>query len=358
MTESIAGRVYCMDLGTGTIDLLYRDPAKLAENWTRIVAPSPALVHMGQVQAAPGPLFVDGWVVGGGPFKKALVKHAAEHRTVLTPRCAAIVKNNEAIVRGHGIEISEEAPEGATRIWADELRLADHLEILAKLGEPPPDGFAVAVQDHGGSDDGLPDRVHRFAEFRDILAGSPRVEDFAFTAATVPRPFRRLATAARYLEEHGGGRPYLVMDTVFAGLLGCLESRPAEGAGPVLAVNLGNSHATAAIVEQGEVLALFEHHTRVFKKGLAPLPERLQEFCDAALTEEGVREDGGCGVWYRRPGEPLAPVAARCSGPRRGLLAGKTLPGGLVAEEAFAGVDPMMVGPLGLAAAWDRVTSR
>lgn len=346
--------VYCMDLGTGTIDLLYRDPAKLPENWTRIVAPSPALVHMNQVYAAPGPLFVDGWVVGGGPFKKALVKHAAKHKTVLTPRCAAIVKNNRQVVLDAGIEVSEDKPEGATEIWADELRIADHLAVLEKLGEPPPDGFSVAVQDHGGSDDGLPDRVHRFSEFQTILDTRPALEDFAFTAATVPAPFLRMRTACEYLEKHGGGRPYLVMDTVFAGLLGCLASRPEEVAGVHLAVNIGNSHATAALVDSGEVVALFEHHTRVFKRDGDLLATRLGEFCAGVLTEEGVREDGGCGVWYREPGRAVTPVAARCSGPRREILGGRTLPDGTVAEVAFAGVDAMMVGPLGLAAAWDR----
>ena len=352
MAGAKAARVYCMDLGTGTMDVLLRDPDKLPENWTRFVVPSPALLHMNQVQRATGPLFVDGWVVGGGPFKKALVAHAKDHRTVLTPRCAAIVKNDHGIVRAAGIEISEEKPEGATEIWADELRLADHLDILAKVGEDPPDGFAVAVQDHGGSDDGLPDRVHRFSEFKEILKGAPRLEDFAFTHDTVPAPFLRLRTAARYLEEHGEGRPYLVMDTVFAGLLGCLESRPAEARGVHLAVNIGNSHLTAALVDDGEVLALFEHHTRCFKKDPEALTQRLDEFCRGALDEAGVREDGGCGVWYRDAGAD--PVSARCSGPRRSILAGRSLPGGLVAEEAFAGVDPMMVGPLGLAAAFDR----
>lgn len=355
MSDPQPKTVYCMDLGTGTIDILLRDAAKLPENWTRIVAPSPALTHMKAVERAPGPVFVDGWVVGGGPFKKALVKHAARHRTVLHPNVSAIVKNNLQVVLDAGIEVGEEVPEGATKIWADELRIADHLDILAKLGEDPPDGFAVAVQDHGGSDDGLPDRVHRFSEFQEILDKRPHLQDFAFTAATVPAPFRRMQTACRYLEEHGGGRPYLVMDTVFAGLLGCLASRPQETAGVHLAVNIGNSHTTAALVDDEEVVALFEHHTRIFKRDGDLLATRLGEFVAGALTEQGVRDDGGCGVWYREAGAQRTPVAARCSGPRREILAGRTLPDGTVAEEAFAGVDPMMVGPLGLAAAWDRL---
>ncbi len=344
-----------MDLGTGTIDILLRDPDKLPENWTKIVAPSPALTHMKAVQNAPGDVFVDGWIVGGGPFKKALSKRAQTHSVVLTPRCSAIVKNNCQIVKDAGIQISEECPSGATSIWADELRLADHLDILAKLGEDPPEGFAVAVQDHGGSDDGLPDRVHRFSEFRTILAKAPRLEDFAFTASTVPAPFLRMRTAADYLEKYGEGRPYIVMDTVFAGLLGCMASCPQEVDGLHLAVNIGNSHTTAALIDNEEVVALLEHHTRLFKKNPDLLLKRLGEFCEGALTEEGVREDGGCGVWYRKDPPSLIPVAARCSGPRREILAGKTLPHGIRAEEAFAGVDPMMVGPLGLAAAWDRI---
>jgi uncharacterized protein (DUF1786 family) len=343
-----------MDLGTGTVDILYRDPSKLPENWTRIVAPSPALVHMEKVKQIDGPLFVDGWIVGGGPFKKALIKHATRYQTVIHPRATAIIKNNARIVREAGVEISTEVPEGATRLWADELRIRDHLQILENLGEPTPDGFAVAVQDHGGSDDGLPDRAHRFSEFKEILENDPRLEDFAFGLQEVPTAFRRLRSAAEYLDRFGYGLPFLVMDTVFAGLLGCLQSRPQEEEGVHLLVNLGNSHTTAALVDQGKVLALFEHHTRLFRKDPDLLPVRLDEFCRGVLTEEGVREDGGCGAWYRAPGKALNITSARCSGPRRQILADRRLPGGQLAEAAFAGVDPMMVGPIGLAEAWDR----
>lgn len=346
-------RVYCMDLGTGTIDVLLRDPSRLVENQTRFVAPSPALVHMEAVYRTEGPLFVDGWICGGGPFKKALVKHAAKHRTVLHPRVSAIVKNNCEIVRSHGIEISEEIPEGATVLMADELRIEDHLEILARMGEDPPDGFAVAAQDHGGSDDGLPDRVHRFSEFKELLARDPRLEDFAFVHGEVPAPFLRLREAARYLHELGGGRPFVVMDTVFAGLLGCAVSRPIAPGSLVMLVNFGNSHITAALVRDHSVLALFEHHTSKFKRDPDGLIERLTRFAAGVITEEQVREDGGCGSWYREPGTARVVDEVRCSGPRRAVLAGRTFPGGMVAEGAFEGVDPMMVGPMGLAAAYD-----
>lgn len=344
--------IYCMDLGTGTIDLLLRDPAKLTENQTRIVAPSPALVHMDEVYQAPGPIFVRGHIVGGGPFAKALIQHAKKHRTVLHPSVSAIVKNSCSIVTGHGLEISEEIPEGATVIEADELRIRDHEEILARLGEPRPEGYAVAVQDHGGSDDGLPDRVHRFSEFKSVLTNQPRLVDFAFTKATVPAPFRRMRAGAEYLESHLDGRPYILMDTVFAGLLGCYISLP-PGEGIHLLVNVGNSHTTAALVQGETVLGLFEHHTKVFKKKPELLPIRLDEFARSQLTEDGVREDGGCGVWYLEPGREIPVQTVRCSGPRREILAGRALPGGNIAERAFQGVDAMMVGPLGLAAAFD-----
>ncbi len=350
-----ARRLYCMDLGTGTLDVLLRDPEKLPENQTRFVAPSPALTHMKQVEFHAGAktLWVDGWIVGGGPFAKALKERAKDKRTVLSTRCSAIVKNDPGVVKAAGIEISDECPDGAAVLHADELRLDDHRKILAMLGEDPPEGYAIAVQDHGGSDDGLPDRVHRFSEFRRQLQGSPRLEDFAFCRGEVPATFRRLSTSAHYLEAHGDGQPWIVMDTVFAGLLGCLAARD-PGTGTCLLVNIGNSHVTAALVRQGHVLGLFEHHTRVLKKdpdGL--LIDRLAGFCRGVLTEDGVRADGGCGVWYRAAGTTHGVDEVRCSGPRRSLLAGRRFPWGTVAEAAFQDVDAMMVGPLGLARAFD-----
>lgn len=354
VAEKRRKKVYCMDLGTGTLDVLYRDPDKLAENQTRYVAPSPALVHMARAEAAGEVLYVDGWIVGGGPFAKALdARVKAGKRTILHPSVSAIVKNNEAVVRAKGIEISETCPPGADRIFADELKLDDQRRILAMMGDGPIEGWAIAVQDHGGSDDGLPDRVHRFSEFKALLAKEPRLVDFAAKGPEELSPsFRRLRTCCAYLEKHGGGLPYVVMDTVFCGLLGCLLSVPREDATSLL-VNIGNSHITATVVRAGAILALFEHHTRVFKKEPDRLLHWLAEFARGVHTEDGVRHDGGCGAWYRDHGRELAIDAARVSGPRREILAGRVLPGGVVAEEAFARVDAMMVGPLGLAAAFD-----
>jgi uncharacterized protein (DUF1786 family) len=105
----------------------------------------------------------------------------------------------------------------------------------------------------------------------------------------------------------------------------------------------------AAIISEGKIVALMEHHTRRLS------PEKIQRllisFADGKLNDEEVFEDGGHGLFYLEdaPGfRELEVIAA--TGPNRNVLRKTSLQ---VHFAAPAG-DVMMTGPIGLVEAVKR----
>ena len=140
------------------------------------------------------------------------------------------------------------------------------------------------------------------------------------------------------------------MDTAFAAILGCLEDPAIKGAATVLAVNVGNGHTMAALLEGKKIVGVLEHHTRLLHA--EKLEELLVAFADGRLSDDEVFMDKGHGLFFLN--EPLGfseidKIAA--TGPNRHLLTPTTLP---VHFAAPAG-DVMMTGPMGLVAATKRI---
>jgi len=135
----------------------------------------------------------------------------------------------------------------------------------------------------------------------------------------------------------------LLMDTAPAALLGCLQDSHVKEADPVLAVNVGNGHTIAAIISNGEVTGIVEHHTRMLSA--QKIEGLLVAFADGKLSDEEVFQDGGHGLFQLRdpPGfSAINRIAA--TGPNRGVLSGTALN---VHFAAPAG-DVMMTGLIGL----------
>ena len=104
------GPVLCLDIGTGTQDVLLALPGVCVENWPKFVLPSPAcrieqeLVRLGQEER-------DVWLCGqnmGGGFAEAardLVKKG--HKVAATSEAATALHNDPERVSGMVIEIAE-----------------------------------------------------------------------------------------------------------------------------------------------------------------------------------------------------------------------------------------------------------
>lgn len=345
-------RILAIDIGAGTRDLLLYDPAKRLENCVQLILPSFTKVMARRIDAATSDLHLRGRIVGGGPMVRALRRHLSRgHRVSIGPEAAYTIKNEPGKVLERGLEIREQ--EGGVAFELDELELPALQSFLATFEEKlePGDGVAVAVQDHGNAPSGHSERDFRWRHFAESLAREPRLTSLVYQADAVPPCFRRMQSVAAYLRQHLPGCPFVVADTCVAALLGCLS--PLGGYAPApgqvdLVVNLGNGHTMAGILRDGEVLALFEHHTHDLELRPDNLPRFVGQLVEGTLRGDDVVADGGEGAFLRE-----AVGAARLSrflvtGPRRRLALERPFPFACRPEFAAPAGNMMITGCLGL----------
>jgi uncharacterized protein (DUF1786 family) len=147
-----------------------------------------------------------------------------------------------------------------------------------------------------------------------------------------------------YLESNG--HKSILMDTGSAALFGAaMDPRFVD---PGLIMNFGNGHTVAAILSEGKITALFEHHTSQLD------PEKLRHFvsglCGGTLNNSDIFDDGGHGAFIECVPDKLRSTLA--TGPRRDLfLQSGALKGAVAAAPAG---DMMITGCIGLMEAWSR----
>jgi len=130
--------------------------------------------------------------------------------------------------------------------------------------------------------------------------------------------------------------PILVMDTSFSAILGCTD----EVNGPSLIVNIGNGHTIAALIIDGKIEGLYEHHTHE----LTPkkLENDLRLFLRGELSREKVFKDNGHGVITLSPF--YGDTSIFVTGPNRDIFKGTSFR----FTYAAPGGNTMMTGPMGL----------
>lgn len=145
----------------------------------------------------------------------------------------------------------------------------------------------------------------------------------------------------------------VVMDTAPAAILGCLEDPTIKGDIKILAVNVGNGHTMATLIEDNGIIGVLEHHTRLLN------PQKIEQlliaFAEGRLSDAEVFRDNGHGVFLlKKPLEFSKIEKIVATGPNRSLLTKTNLP---VHFAAPAG-DVMMTGPMGLVEATKRIFNR
>ena len=347
-------KVLALDIGAGTKDvLLFDSQKKNIENCIKLVLPSPSQVFAAKIKEATQlrkDLFVKGEIIGGGAFSYALREHVEKGlRVLITEKAAYTVRNDLDEVKQLGIEIvkDENASAGfqGETLTIEEINLGQLQKFLTSFGETfsDIDVIAIAIQDHGVFPKGTSNRRFRIQKIRELLKGNPKPENLSFTEEEIPPCFLRMKSAAEASRKQLPQAHVLLMDTAPDAILGCIKDPALKKADPVLAVNLGNGHTMAAIISQGEIIGVMEHHTRL----LTPqkIERLLYDFADGKLTDEQVFKDKGHGLFYltEPPGfSRIQKIAA--TGPNRNILSRTKLP---IHFSAPAG-DVMMTGPVGL----------
>jgi len=347
-------KILAIDIGAGTEDiLLYDEEKESIENCVKMVLPSPSLIFAERVKKATRlckDFFVNGSVIGGGAFAHALRDHIKSRLKVLmTEQAAYTIRNDLDEVRSLGIEIIHGEDElgnfDGEILTIEELDIRKLERFLAEFGESLSDVdiVAVAVQDHGVFPKGMSNRRFRVQKMKELLEGDPKPENLAFEEDEIPQCFLRMKSAAQAVKDQLPNARALVMDTSPAAILGCLEDSMVEKANSVLAVNVGNCHTMAAMISDGEISALMEHHTR--RSTSLKIRQLLTDFADRKLSDEQVFKDGGHGLFYLAESRNFSKVeVVAATGPNRSIL-GKT---GLRVHFAAPAGDVMMTGPVGL----------
>jgi uncharacterized protein (DUF1786 family) len=312
------GSILCLDIGSGTQDVLLASPGLEPENWTQLVLPSPARLvaqRVAALTAAGKHIWLYGGNMGGG-FGRALKAHMqAGLRVSSTLAASRAVHDNPAVVTSMGIEFAEQRPCDSVGVFLADYSPEFWSTLLRQLGLPQPAMVAACAQDHGYCQES--NRMARMHTWRALLEHSVDPAQWIYEGA-VPENLTRLAA----LQAYTGGA---VADSATAAVLGALsmpEVADRSFRQGVSVINVGNGHIVAMLLYHGGVRGIFEHHTgmRTQEEYLADLKEfRLQW-----LPDEQVRATGGHGTAFAPYSEEAGGfVPTYILGPQRAFLAGQ-----------------------------------
>jgi uncharacterized protein (DUF1786 family) len=331
-------KILAIDIGAGTQDILLFDSAKKIENCISLVLPTPSKFIAEKLKSIDSHIYIYGDTIGGGALSRAILNHFKKgYRVVMEELAAYSIRNDLDEVKSMGIEVGEYP--GLDHFQKLEIREVD-LPVLegfvSNFGENlRVDVIAIAVQDHGVAPRGVSDRAFRFEKMEAMLRQDRRPETFCFVENSIPPYYLRMRSALKAVRRTSL-TPVLIMDTAFSAILGCME----EVTGPSLVVNVGNGHTIAALVIEGKIEGLYEHHTHELT------PEKLERdlslFAKGKLDGKKVFEENGHGAITLNPYQ--GEVRVFVTGPNRDLFKGT----GMKFTYAAPGGNTMMTGPMGL----------
>jgi uncharacterized protein (DUF1786 family) len=336
--QSNGKRILAIDVGAGTQDILFFDPARGLENNIKFVLPSQTQIIARKISRIDEDLLITGEIMGGGPVTMAILGHLKKgHRVVMTEISGRTVRDDLDVVREEGIEIVTEKESenlGLTKIEAKDVDLDLIFNFISEVGEGLPDFIGVAVQDHGYEKD-KSDRAFRFEKIRKMLEDGATLEEFLFNDP--PRYYSRMNAMLRHIKKSFDGG-VAVIDSKFAAVAGALHGVKER---PCLCVDVGNGHTMAALVNKG-IEGILEHHTHALTN--VGLEDYILRLADGKVTNEEVFNDNGHGCYIKSAPGIKKIKRILVSGPNRNLLKDSKLK----AEFASPYGDVMMTGPVGI----------
>jgi len=309
----------CLDIGSGTQDVLLYSPDVEIENCPKFVLPSPALQIGRRIEG----LRMQGrniWLHGrnmGGGVTRFIRAHQQAGLTVAASESAAYTMADDLTrVTGMGIELTGSCPDGYTPVLLTDFNETWWRNFLEAAELPWPDRIAACAQDHGFHP-GESNRRGRFKLWQTFLKeGGGRPE-----ALVYERPPEMLTRLADLQEDISGGP---VSDTGAAAVLGALfvdEIEKQSHETGITLVNIGNSHLVAFLLYSGRIHGVYEQHTGCVDGD--KLWGDLKKFRRGCLSFEQVFEDRGHGcLSLDLPAEANGFKPTHVLGPRRGMLNG------------------------------------
>jgi len=343
-------RYLLVDIGAGTMDLLFYDDA--SDTSYKAVASSP-VKHLAQkTSRIPGDLVVTGNEMGGGAISKLLCQRARKSAVVMSASAAATIHHNPEKVRAAGITIAGQekicglqAEKAYHHLTLRDLD-ADRLKhIFSGWGIPFRfDIIGVCAQDHGVPPDGVSHLDYRHILLRDALSPTPFADALLYSQRDIPDSLNRLHCIAKDAARFPCTEIY-VMDSGMAAILGATQDPLALAKERLLVLDIATSHTVGAAVWKGELCGFFEYHTRDIT--LERLESLVIDLAEGNLSHKDILAEGGHGAYVRKAFGFQAADIIIATGPKRRLLKDSRLP---VHFGAPLG-DNMMTGNVGLLAA-------
>jgi uncharacterized protein (DUF1786 family) len=320
-------QILCVDVGTGTQDILLFDSERELENCVQLILPSPTKIVAGRIARATvagKAVLLTGRTMGGGPSTWAAEEHLRRGVPVYaTPDAARTFDDELPKVEAMGIRVvSDDEAIGlkdVIRIRLSDFDFAAIGTALASFDVPlEPTAVALAVFDHGNAPPGVSDRIFRFEHIAATVTQND-LAAFGYRREDLPERMTRMRAVA---SDVPADLPAFLMDTGPAAVLGALEDPVVRGASSAIVANLGNFHTLAFHLRGDEILGLFEHHTGELSRD--ELERYLGQLANGTISNAEVFADMGHGALVLERTE-RSPELLAVTGPRRSNLDGSAL---------------------------------
>ncbi|WP_147819229.1 DUF1786 domain-containing protein [Salidesulfovibrio onnuriiensis] len=307
----------CLDIGSGTQDVLLYSPDREVENCPKFVLPSPALQigkRLAALTAAGKNVWLHGHNMGGGVTRFVRAHLKAGLHVAAQPAAALTMGDDLERVEQSGVALSEQCPDGYEPLLLSDFDEGWWRRFFQAAGLKWPDAIAACAQDHGfhPRESNRKGRFKLWEEFLTTNQGRPE----ALVFRDPPPMLTRLRELQRCI---GGG---IVTDTGAAAVLGALfveEIERESFAHGLTLVNVGNSHVIAFLIFEGRIHGVYEQHTGVVDG--AKLWADLELFRTGKLGFEQVFDENGHGCLVMDlPERARGFGSLHVLGPQRALL--------------------------------------
>ena len=340
-------RYLMIDVGAGTLDLLYYDAAT-GEHFKAVVK-SPVRTLADKIENISGNLVVTGVEMGGGRVSAALKTRAQSHAVVMSTAAAATIHHDPDRVAACGVEVVSNdealalaADPNYTAVTLSDIEPRRLRRIVEGLGVPFEfDIIGLCAQDHGVAPRGVSHLDYRHRLFASVLDRTPFPHALVYPADRVPETFNRLRCMARVARELPAEEVY-VMDSGMAAIQGACCDPLCAGMQRFMVLDIATSHTVGAALTEGEIAGFFEYHTHDMT--VDKLDRLLLALPGGGLDHAAILREGGHGAYTRRRFDYRENEIILATGPRRRLMADSRLP---LTNGAPWG-DNMMTGTVGI----------
>ncbi len=328
-------RILCVDIGTGTQDILLFDSRADIENSFKLVVPSPTMMIHHRLKEATRKrqaVLLTGVTMGGGPSHWAAEAHIQAGLPLFaTPNAARSFNDDLDFIEEMGIKVigEDEAsslPEHINRLDLKDFDFQSIASALGQFGVSLEDlaAVAVAVFDHGAAPPGYSDRQFRFDYIAERLKANDRLGTFAFREEDIPPIMTRLQAVVASAQDVDA--PLVGMDTAPAAVLGATLDSTLHDRSELLLANVGNFHTLAFRLRDQQVEGVFEHHTGMLDQ--PKLDGLLRSLADSSIKHQDIFDDHGHGALVTNPSPLNLPddgFGVVITGPRRNMMQDSSL---------------------------------